>query len=505
MAVSEHIEVELKYDVEDDLELPDLSGLSSVSSVSEPEEYELDADYFDTSDLRLAAAGVTIRRRTGGEDEGWHLKLPADVGRREIHAPLGQAVKAPPAALRRLVAVHARHEHLALVVSLQTRRRVTRLLDDNGVVLAEVCDDRVKAELPGWDAEPPSWREWEAELAEGDPKLLDEVDRLLAGAGALRSEFGSKLLRVIGGRVAPVPMAPSASRPGPAVDLVVAYLSKQRAELLRLDPALRSDEPEAVHDTRVALRRIRLALATYRKLFDREAVAHLRAESSWLAGTLGTARDAEVLRGHLRTDLAKEPAELVLGSVATRLDDELSNAFQRGRADAHAVLDDERYLDLLDEIDAFAASPPVTGLASQPARSVVPKLIQHDWRRLRKAIRQADSKPAGAERDEALHEVRKAAKRLRYAAESATPVFGKQAGRLAKCAKELQTLLGDHHDTSVARDLLRRVGIEAHLAGDNAFTYGRLHGLYQARAQDLDQRWPRAWQRLARQRPKNWT
>jgi CHAD domain-containing protein len=505
MAVTEHLEIERKYDVGEEAEVPDLSGLPGVSSVSGPEEHELAADYFDTPDLRLATAGVTLRRRTGGDDEGWHLKLPADGGRREIRVPLGQAVKTPPVSLRRLVVAYTRREPLALVVSLQTWRSARRLLADDGGVLAEVCDDRVTADLPGWDAEPPVWREWEAELASGERDLLDDVDVLLAGAGALPSTHGSKLLRVLGARVAVPPGAPSASAGGPAVDVVLAYLHEQRAALLRLDPALRSEEAEAVHDTRVALRRLRSVLATYRRLFDREAVAHLRGESSWLAGSLGTARDAEVLRDHLRAALAAEPADLVLGSVATRLDDELSTAFQRGHDDAQAVLDAERYLDLLDEIDGFLDRPPVTELARRPAQSVVPMLVQRDWRRLHNAIGRAESLPVGSVgRDEALHEVRKAAKRLRYAAESATPAFGKQARRLARSAKQLQTVLGDHHDTVVARDLLRRVGVDAHLAGDNAFTYGRLHGLFQARAEHLERRWHKAWTRLARSRPSRW-
>jgi CHAD domain-containing protein len=504
MAVSEHLEIERKYDVGDEAVLPDFSGLVGVSSVTPPEEFELAADYFDTADLRLAAAGVTLRRRTGGHDEGWHLKLPGDGGRREMQVPLGQAVKTPPAALRRLALAYTRRESLAVVVSLQTRRSVIRLLGPDDAVLAEVCDDRVRAVLPGWDADAPAWREWEAELATGDNDLLDQVDGLLTGAGALRSAHRSKLLRVLGTRVSAPAAAPSVSTKGPGVDVALAYLHEQRDALLRLDPDLRSDEQEAVHDTRVALRRLRSVLATYRTLFDGEAVAHLRDETSWLAGTLGTARDAEVLRGRLRTVLAHEPAELVLGSVVTRLDDELSGALQQGRNAAQSALDDERYLAFLDEVDAFLTSPPLTQQARQPAREVIPRLVEHDWRRLRKAVRRAETLPVGHDRDEALHEVRKAAKRLRYGAESAVPVFGQRARRLGRSAKKLQTVLGDHHDLVVARDLLRRVGVEAHLAGDNAFTYGRLHGLFQARAEGLESRWQKAWLRMDRPRPRRW-
>jgi CHAD domain-containing protein len=146
----------------------------------------------------------------------------------------------------------------------------------------------------------------------------------------------------------------------------------------------------------------------------------------------------------------------------------------------------------------------VTQLAAQPARDVVPQLVEHDWRRLRKAVRRAESAAVGPDRDEALHEVRKAAKRLRYGAESAVPVFGRRARRVGRSVKKIQTLLGDHHDLVVARDLLRRVGVEAHLAGDNAFTYGRLHGLFQARAERLERRWQEAWLRMARPRARRW-
>src|SRR5262249_58434349 len=100
----EFIETERKYDAEAGFALPDLAGLDGVAAVTGPQTYRLRAIYFDTTDLRLAAAKITLRRRTGGTDAGWHLKLPAGAhSRRELHAPLvRRASSAPPRAAGRL-------------------------------------------------------------------------------------------------------------------------------------------------------------------------------------------------------------------------------------------------------------------------------------------------------------------------------------------------------------------------------------------------------------------
>ena len=98
------LEVERKLDVDADFVLPDLTAVEGVASADPPVEHPLEAVYHDTDDLRLVRARVTLRRRTGGADAGWHLKLPAAAGaRREVHEPLSRAVKAPPKALRDLV------------------------------------------------------------------------------------------------------------------------------------------------------------------------------------------------------------------------------------------------------------------------------------------------------------------------------------------------------------------------------------------------------------------
>ena len=143
------IETERKYDAEAGFALPDLAGLDGVAAVTGPQTYRLRAIYFDTTDFRLAAAKITLRRRTGGTDAGWHLKLPAGVdSRREVHAPLGRGAGSVPARLAELVAGWSGGQPLRPIARLATTRRLRRLAGRDGEVLAEVADDLVIGSLP---------------------------------------------------------------------------------------------------------------------------------------------------------------------------------------------------------------------------------------------------------------------------------------------------------------------------------------------------------------------
>ncbi|HEY2288077.1 MAG TPA: CHAD domain-containing protein, partial [Streptosporangiaceae bacterium] len=177
----------------------------------------------------------------------------------------------------------------------------------------------------------------------------------------------------------------------------------------------------------------------------------------------------------------------------------------RGAAHREAVraLDSARYLALLDELDALLTDPPVTEAAAAPGR-VLRADVAHSYRRLRKRARKAVALADGPERDIALHEARKAAKRVRYAADALTPCAGKPARRLAARAKKLQSVLGDHHDTVVARAAIRDLGVHAHLAGDNAFTYGLLYQLDAGRAGELSDEAALAWREARRKKYRRW-
>ena len=203
----EFIETERKYDAAAGFALPDLAGLDGVATVTRPQTYRLRAIYFDTADFRLATAKITLRRRTGGTDAGWHLKLPAGVdSRREVHAPLGRGASRVPARLAGLVAGWSGGQPLRPIARLATTRRLRRLTGRDGEVLAEVADDLVIAAagtgdpgapgLPEW-REASRWREIEIELVTGSRELLDSAGEALRRAGAAPSAAASKLSRLL--------------------------------------------------------------------------------------------------------------------------------------------------------------------------------------------------------------------------------------------------------------------------------------------------------------------
>jgi inorganic triphosphatase YgiF len=201
----EQIETERKYDVGTGFVLPDLAGAGGSDSVAPADVQVLEATYFDTDDLRLIAAHITLRRRTGGDDAGWHIKLPVGGDtRREVHFPLGLPELVVPGEIAAEVARWSGGAPLRPVARLETRRTVRRLISESGEVLAEVADDQVTGSRPD-PADPETWRlqdtwrEVEVELKSGPPDLLDSAAARLAAAGATPSRSASKLARVLYG------------------------------------------------------------------------------------------------------------------------------------------------------------------------------------------------------------------------------------------------------------------------------------------------------------------
>ncbi len=507
MVPDQHTEIERKYDVSTDARIPELLGLPEVDRVAPPDEVELDATYFDTADLALARAGITLRRRTGGADAGWHLKLPVSTDTRsELRLPLEEGHGEAPAELLEIVRAFVRDHEVAPVMSLRSRRVVHRLLGADGRTLAELCDDRVIAQHPADGAPLERWREWEVELVDGTT-LLEPLEALLLKAGASSATSASKLARAMGEKLPGSTGPPPSKRLGrnDATGLLLTkYLSEQVARLKQEDLRLRVGDAEGVHQMRIAARRLRSALATYRDVLAPGSAEGLRADLKWLGGVLAPARDAQVLRERLGELVQRQPAELVLGAVAQRIDDELGATFKSGRSEAELALAGKRYFRFLDRLDAFTSAPPFSEEAEQPVRRGVPRLLQADLKRVRKRHRAVEDAADQHARDLAHHEVRKAAKRLRYAAETARPVFGKRAKRLGKRAKRIQQVLGEHQDTVVARATLRELGVRAHLAGENGFTFGRLHALEQTRAAELETEYPPLLDDLPTRKLRTW-
>jgi CHAD domain-containing protein len=494
-------ETERKYEApsaDDTSWLPDLAGVGGIVSVADRGTEDLDAVYYDTVDLRLAGASVTLRRRTGGTDAGWHLKLPlSGDSREEVRAPLSDTL---PDALRELALSRTRGAELRPVVRIRSTRGVRQLVGAQDAVLAELSIDAVRAEaLLATGTRAASWTEMEVELApDADPALLDVVEKTLRKSGVHRADSPSKLARALeetavgAPRVPDEPAGETVAR-GSAGEAVLDYVAERTRTLVTLDPAVRRDVPDSVHKMRVAARRLRSVLRSYRPVLDRKTTDPLRKELKWLGGELGVERDQEVLLERLSTQIDAVPAELAFGPVSARLqiwDADKSSKARRRTLDA---LNSDRYLALLDSLATLTERPPLRAKAARKPKKVMAKAIVKEYGRLSARMEHALGLSPGTDRDRALHEARKAAKRTRYATEPARAALGKPAKRLGKRVKAVQKVLGDHQDSVVARDALRRIALAAHAAGETGFVWGLLHGQEQAVADRREREVPAVW------------
>lgn len=304
--------------------------------------------------------------------------------------------------------------------------------------------------------------------------------------------------------------------------VLLEYLGQQLAELRRHAPGVLAKQPEDVHQMRVAARRLRSLLASGRRLFEPGAVEPVRAELRWLSALLGAARDPDVVRQRLASLLAQEPEPLrrsagLTGSAAERIDEELGAQAAEGFAAAGEGLESARYDQLLASLDRLLTDAPLTPEAARDPGKTLGKLVRKDRRRL---VRRVDCLPAAADdgtaRDAGLHEVRKAAKRLRYSAELAASLpkarrSGKTAGsmtggkrrrharraakRAAKRARKVQTVLGQHQDSVVARKQLVELAVRAARRGESGFSYGRLHAKEDSLAAASERDFLKLWNR----------
>ncbi|GHJ39098.1 CHAD domain-containing protein [Streptomyces sp. TS71-3] len=475
--------------------------MGPVTSLAERGIQDLDAVYYDTDDLRLTRSGASLRRRTGGTDSGWHLKLPlAGDSREEITAPLSS--QDVPGELVELSLSRTRGAPLRPVVRIRSTRSLRHLLDAEHAILAELSMDAVRAEALLDGGGHTGWTEMEVELpGDGDPVLLDGIEAVLRENGVDRAQSPSKvaralaettpLLDVLGG----TPDARASAARGSAGEHVLAYVDRLAGRLIDLDPAVRRGLPDAVHRMRTTARRLRGCLRSYRSVLDREATDPIRADLSWLAGELGAERDHEVLHERLVSGVRELPDEVVLGPVAGRLKIWHEAEWTEGRQRTLDALASPRYLGLLEKLRALTDDPPLRAKAAGKPEKVLAKALQKEYGRLVQRMDHALDMPSGPERDAAIHHARKAAKRLRYAAEAAHPALGKPARRLGRRARAVQRVSGAQHDSVVTRSALRRLAISAHAAGEPGFSWGLLHGRESAAAASREQQLPEAWAR----------
>ncbi|SDT70452.1 CHAD domain-containing protein [Actinoplanes derwentensis] len=443
-------ETERKYDVPETFELPDLVGAGEIAGTDGAETHDLDATYFDTDDLRLMRNRRTLRRRSGGHDAGWHLKTPGDgVGRTE-HRLNGDSETVPDE-LVGVVRAIVRRSPLAPVARLRTHRVETPLKDAGGRTLALVAQDQVRAESAGVET---VWQEVEVEFVAGDPAVLDEVEQRLFAAGASPAEGPSKVSRALADRLAAekAKAEDSGKKAKHKINPVAVYVGEQRDAILGHDPGARQGAPRSVHQMRVATRRLRSTLKTYRRSFGE---SDLRDELRWLAAVLGAVRDPQVLEEKLLGLVEEAGPEFA--AAADRVRAHLDDRIATGRAELAEALDSDRYLDLLDRVDELVARRPRT---ADPVK------------RARKVLAKADVKLDAALEsgvEEKIHESRKGFKQARYAVEVLAPEQGRPAKRLVKALTALQDGLGAYQDSNVARGVLRELGTDS-------FHFGVLYG-----------------------------
>ncbi len=493
------IERESKLGVPPGYRLPPLHDVvEGVSPLARPD-VVLQATYYDTPDLRLARAGASLRYRS---DDGWTVKLPTE-GQHEgvlhrdelrVEGPAGS----PPALALELVRPFARSMPIGVVSRLRTLRRRVDLFDAAGVRLAEVDDDEVSV-LDGRRVGA-RFREIEVEIFdEGASDLLRAVVERLRAAGAGDADPVPKVVRALGPRsleprdVADVEISATAT----AGELIRSAITNAVRRLIAHDAGVRlGDDAEAVHQARVATRRLRSDLRTFRDFLDPEWNASLRDELKWLGTELGAVRDGDVLVERLRAHARELPDEqhLVVERVIAKRAAE--------RDDAHDALLESyrssRYVELLDRLVQASHEPAVTEAASAPARDVAGDVVRGPWTHLRNAVDMLGDDPP----DEALHDVRKRAKRCRYAAEAVAPVVGKAAREFARRVAEVQDVLGEHQDAVVARQWLAKAA--ADLTPHEAYSAGMLAGVELAAARAARAAFRGVWKAASKKQLRGW-
>lgn len=455
--------------------------------------------YLDTPDHRLALAGVTLRRRIEGRQSRWQLKLPRGTARLELELPVAEPrarrsagtrgrADGPPAEMVDLVTAWSRGEPLIPTATLRTWRQGVLVRDLHGPV-AEVVLDAVRVlEGPSKGAR---FREIEVERLGGDEADLARIAQALRAAGATDGDGRPKLLRALGLEpvVPPAPAAPDA----PPADRLRAMIAAQLHQIIAHDPGTRlGEDPEALHQMRVACRRLRAFLREAGAMLVPEWVGPLREELRWLGDETGAVRDLDVLRQRLSDEIASLDAADARGGAG------LIRALEAERAGLRttllAALRSERYLRLLAALDAAAREP---GIAD-PAVSLE-EVARDAWKGLRKAVQGLGQEPS----DEALHGVRIKAKRARYAAELVAADGAKRVRRFIKRAKNLQDLLGEYQDSVVASRRLRDLAARSRGAA-SAFVAGRLLERAAAGRAEILGQIPKRWRKLEKRGAKAW-
>ncbi|RZT84563.1 CHAD domain-containing protein [Pseudonocardia sediminis] len=492
---------------------PRLSDIDGVETVEVADDHDvIEQERYDTPDLRLSAAGITLAVHRLPGSAHWQLTLPDGGPEEQLRLPLaapdveGVDPDAVPEQIDVLIRGVRGDEPVAPVGRIRTVRTTSRLRDLSGQEIVTLTRDEVQVSTLGTSTSVENWSE--AEVTRGNATgaaLLSQLDTRLRETGLTAAPHGAEeaLERMLAA-LAPDTPKRWIGKKGTAGTVLLDYIGSQADRLAARELSLREDEPDAVHQMRVASRRIRSALRTYSGVLEGPRVEHVVEELKWLGRALAGDRDIEVIKERIESHLDELPPELVLGPVRAQVTRHFARQQAESRAAVLGTVDGPRYRALQGALARLLIDPPLSSAARKPAAKVMPAMVATVAAKLGKRMDAAVDGAEGTDHDEALHGARRTGKQLRYATEVVRPVVGKDAKTFAKGLEELQDALGAHQDAVVARETLRELGAQAGAENQNGFTFGLLYGQDVERAKAVQSAVPDVWARVNDKKQRRW-
>jgi CHAD domain-containing protein len=468
----------LHFRAGDSFELPVLPGRALPSrSYTET--------YYDTAGGRLDRAGFTLRRRVENGKGVWHLTVTSDgESTLDVEALGGPA--APPAELQELLSAASAGFELAPVARLTTKTNGKRVKQGSHT-LAKVQVSSV-AVLDGRRVTE-AFHELVLEPLAGGNKEIGRIEKALRKAGATPGRGTRAVARALGSETLQESQAAT-----PDLERLRMFFREQFARMLAHDPGVRlGEDPEELHQLRVATRRLRSVLRTATPLLEAAWAQALRDELSWLGDELGLSRDVDVLTEHLRAEATGlDPADR---RALKPLFDDLAAEGKDARERVLETLRSERYFALLATLEGAAAAVPVgDGVLS------LRKAARKEFDRVAKAMRRVEAEPS----DEAVHRARIKGKRARYAAELLEDDLGSAGKRLISAAKRFQDVAGEHQDAVVAEERIRKL-LHGKRSQRTALAAGILIAGERERRARASAELPDAWNSLDKAAAKAWS
>jgi len=454
-------EIERKFEVDANVQLPDFGAFSGVKSCTPVEREGLVALYFDTADLTLARNRIVVRRRSGGHDAGWHVKVQArEDERTEFHSPLSGGIARVPESLLAAAGVDVATTELIPIVVLRTDRLRRLFLGPAGETVGEFCADTVHAERLVGPPLSSSWREWELEAVPASRQFLGTWSAALVAKGATSATYPSKLVRALGARKSldELPSLGPASGEG---GLVSDFFSRQRAKIIVSAVGAELNDPDAIHDVRVACRTVRAVARALHHFSDSAQFTKSEEDCRWLAEQVGTWRDVHIIYAGIHAFIESQSPGEVSDEFSQLLKDEELARSGGAELEAKQALASHRFGELTNRLTELVTGnrvPP--GRSPQSEKKLCRKLLVRDVERMeRQMAKLRHESSTGTLSYEELHGLRRQVKRQRYLAEFCSAGLPGRAAKVALAARALQEELGGIQDLVVIRKELKRISL----------------------------------------------